>query len=195
MKKNTILFVLLIFFINCFGQVAPSFNPVKYSIDTQITQQIKKIPFNDSGILTNSMTIKVFWDDKPFFNQDLDCYTRSTLKNDSIYITGYMIGELGWGFQLALFGDSCILTSFALSDEKIYKYKTSDNTLLSFIPVPNSTQKIKLSKKPSFKKGERVSGFVELESKEFYYSLKNSYKKATIKLKAYFKTSLLSTSE
>ena len=64
------------------------------------------------------MKIKVFWDTKTPFNESLDYFTKSFVRNDTVYIFGEMIGELGYGFELLLFRDSCIVASFAISDGK-----------------------------------------------------------------------------
>ena len=102
-----------------------------------------------------------------------------------------MIGQLGWGFQLALFGDSCIVSSYALSDGNLYKYNVSDSKLLSFITLPSVAQKLTLSAKPTFTEHERVAGFVELKSKDFYYIIGKEKKKSRIRLTAFFKTAII----
>lgn len=135
------------------------------------------------------MTINVLWDTKSFFNQTLDCYTESSLTNDTIYIRGYMIGQLGWGFELTLFKESCIAASFCLSDEKIYKYNPADPDLTNFILLPNISQKVVLAKKPVFQNGEVVAGLIELKSIPYYYTTLTG--KFTIDIKAYFKTGAL----
>ncbi len=104
------------------------------------------------------MIIKVLRNADVFFNQTLDCYTRSFLIKDTIYITGYMMGELGWGFQLEIYNDSCIAASFGLSDGNIYKYNKSDVDSNSFILLPNVYQKVILAKKPVFQDNEIIAG-------------------------------------
>ena len=139
------------------------------------------------------MGIKVTWDGKAIFNQELDCFTKAFLKDDTISITGYMSGLIGWGFQLRIFKDSCIVNTFASSDGEVYRYNTSDKNLLTFIAVPSLMQRVVLSKNPSFEKGERVAGFVDIVSNDFYYSIDKKDTKARIKLRAYFKTEPLIT--
>jgi hypothetical protein len=193
-QKFILAIGFLAFCSTVYGQDQIGFQSSKYIVDPQIAQQIKRYPFVDTGTLKNSMKIEVTWDGTPFFNQkDLDCYTLSFIQNDTIAITGHMIGQLGWGFNLAIFGDSCIVASFAFSDTEMYKYNVSDSTLLQFISLPSVSQKLILSGKPTFKDGERVAGFVELKSEDFYYILDGSTKKSHIKLTAFFKTSILKT--
>ena len=134
------------------------------------------------------MSIHVVWDNQTMFKQSVDCYTYAVLINDTIFIVGYMQGVLGWGFQATIFNDSCIITSFAQSDGDSYKYQASDKKAVSRVSLASSTQILKLVKRPRFEDGERVSGFVQLESKPFYYYTNKLNRKATIKLRAYFKT-------
>jgi hypothetical protein len=129
------------------------------------------------------------------FQMHPNCYTQSVLINDTIYITGHVYGEIGYGFLIALFDDSCILNSFAYSDAAIYRYNKSDTSLVAFIAVPSFAQKLVLSEIPLYKEGDVVSGFVELESKEFYYGLEAPEHSFKIKLKAHFSTSPLKKSQ
>jgi hypothetical protein len=168
-----------------------SFKKLKYRLDDQLSQKTKRFSSNDSGLLKKSMFIKVLWDGKPIFNQYVDCYTQSRLSNDTIYIIGSMPSGLGWWFNLVLFNDSCFLSSFALSDDKIYKYKAKDKSPISLILLRTLTQNINLGKKPLFREGERINGFVDLESETFFYSSNNSTIKAKVFLSAYFKTAML----
>jgi len=180
------------------AQSQPSFAPTSYSVDKQIDLQISKFGWIDTGTLKHSMTIKVLTDNNSFvnntmFNQTLDCYTTSFLKGDTINITGYMIGQLGWGFALLLYKDSCSAATYALSDGKIYKYNKSDTDSIDLILLPNTSQKVVLSRKPAFQAGEIVSGAIELKSVPYYYTNLNG--KYTINLKAYFKTAALKKME
>ena len=166
--------------------------PKLYSVDEKIYAPLKKFSWVDTGTLKNSMTIKVRWNTNFFFDQTLDCYTKSFLIEDTIYITGYMIGELGWGFQLILYKDSYIAASFGLSDGKIYKYNKSDTDSTNYIILPNVSQKVVLSKKPVFQDGEIIAGVIELKSIPYYYTNND---RLTIDLKAYFKTAALKESQ
>jgi len=78
-----------------------------------------------------------------------------------------MIGELRWGFQMAIYKDSCVVAPFALSDGKIYKYNKLDTDSVDFALLQSVTRKTVLSKRPSFKEGETVAGLVELKSVPF----------------------------
>jgi hypothetical protein len=178
--------VLVTTLIDLSGQSQASLTHSLYTVDKQIDLQLKKFPGADSGTLKNSMTIKVFWGNNTFFDQSLDCFTKSFLRNDSIYIFGHMIGELGWGFKLVLFKDSCIVASFGLSDAKIYKYNKSDVDSTDFILLPSITQSVILSKKPSFQKREIVAGAIKIKSVPYFYT--SSEDKIKIELSAYFKT-------
>ena len=180
-------------FISLLGQGQTPLTPTSYSVDKQIDTQLKKFSWIDTGTLKNSMTIKVFWNTNTFFNQTLDCYTKSYLIKDTIYIAGYMTGELGWGFQLVLVKDSCIAASFGLSDGNVYKYNKSDVDSMSFILLPNVSQKVTLSKRPSYQKGEIISGAIELKSVPYYYAVLDG--EFRIELKSYFKTAAIKQSD
>jgi hypothetical protein len=56
-------------------------------------------------------------------------------------------------------------------------------------------QKVFLAKRPSFKKGEQIAGFVDLVSNDFYYSIRKNDSKARIILRAYFKTATLGANQ
>jgi hypothetical protein len=184
--------ILLAFFCQT-GQSQVKLTKCIYSVDKQISIQLKKYELVDSGQLKNSMTIKVPWDDHTMFDQTLDCYTKSYLSNDTVFITGHMIGELGYGFMLTLFRDSCVVFPFAFSDGKIYKYELSDPSYIDFIPLVTKTQKVVLSKKPTYTQYDSIEGFVELGSQPFYYKdLKGIFK---IQIKAYFKTASINRRE
>jgi len=180
--------LLLIDAITGAAQNPFTYEPIQYETDTQTVSQISKYRFIDSGVLKKAMSIHVTWDSLTMFDQTVDCYTNAFLIHDTIFIQGYMQQLLGWGFQATLFNDSCIITSFALSDGNIYKYRTSDKKPVFHVSLASSTQTLRLAGRPKFELGERISGFVRLESEPFYYYIKKLTHKATIKLRAYFKT-------
>ena len=192
-KKAILGIVSMILYIVSSGQSKSSYTTISYTIDTQVNQQIKKAVSIENGVLNKSLKVKIFRNDYAIFNtydkdEPLDCYTESFLYNDTIFITGHMKGEIGYGFQLAFFGDSCFVASFAYSDSAIYKYNNSDTASVNLILIPTATQKLTLSKRPLFKEGETIAGIVELKSKEFYdiYGKHEGINK--MYLIAYFKT-------
>lgn len=157
-----------------------------YTVDKQVNIQLKKFVVGDSNQLGQSMKVKVPWGNRIFFDQSLDCYTESYLRSDTIFITGFMLNKLGYGFALALFRDSCIVAPFALSDAAIYKGKISDTVYTDMIVLPCLIRKVVLPEKPIFKEGEIITGFVALDSYPFYYkSMQGEFK---IELTAYFRT-------
>lgn len=189
MTIKFIILVLVFALVNLHGHSQTNLATGVYIVDKQITLQIKKFTYLDSGQLKNSMHISVPWDEKKFFDQSLDCFTEANLKSDSILITGYMPGQLGWGFQLLLIKDSFIVAPFGLSDGQVYKHTESDTTYSNSIFLPCRTHKVILSKKPSYEEGEIVEGLVELNSYPYYYNKPSGEFK--IELKAYFKTAPL----
>jgi len=178
------------------GQGALQRDP--YSIDKQMELSMKKFRLVDPGRLENSMKIRVASEKFLFFDtyerdKPLDCFTKSYLAHDTIYVIGHMIGELGWGFQMAIYKDSCVVAPFALSDGKIYKYNKLDTDSVDFVLLQSVTRKMVLSKRPSFKEGETVAGLVELKSVPFYYTVFDD--EFVIDLQAYFKTAPLRRSQ
>jgi hypothetical protein len=194
MKKRLLVIVSVLLFVNTWVQSQVLHKSVKYTVDNQLVNQVKKNNPNNSGILKKSMKLNSYTNGRVFYVQydgPEDCYTKTIFSNDSILITGHMEGELGYGFMLFLFGDSCKAAAFALSDSAIYKYQISDTVLVDFITPQSLTQKVALSKRPLYKEGEVITGLVEIESKEFYYYVKKPTTRFTIKLKAYFQTAPL----
>lgn len=162
-----------------------------YSIDKKIESDQRKFEFVDTGVLKKSMKIGVFWNDRLFFknfddDNALDCFTFSTINDDTISIVGYMIGELGYGFNLKLIGDSCFVAPYALSDALVYRMSPTDTTYGNLIQLPTTLKKVILSKRPSFKEGETIAGFVQLKSIPYYY--KELDGKFRIEIIAHFKT-------
>jgi hypothetical protein len=186
MKIRSIIFTVLLVALLVNGHTQIPMAKQKVTIDNDITAKIKKFKTVAPGRLESSMKIKVPWDDRSLFDQELDCFTKSYLTNDTINITGYMIGGLGYGFELKLFGDSCIAAPYGLSDGQIYKYHKADTKYVNLIKLPTQKHKVALSKHASFKEGEIIEGYVELESYPFYYKGLNG--KFSINVKAYFKT-------
>jgi hypothetical protein len=192
-KNRILLSVFVLLFIDTVGQPNTLLSREPYSVDKQIDLQLKKFQSIDTSTLKNSMTIKVFWNANTFFNQTLDCYTKSYLVKDTIIILGHMASELGWGFRLVLYKDSCIAASFGLSDGNVYKYNRSDADSTNFILLPNISQKVTLSKRPLYQNGDIISGAIEIKSIPYYYT--NLDGKFRIELKAYFKTAAIKQSE
>ena len=169
-----------------------------YSVDKNIEIEEKKFEFVDTGVLKQSMRIRVFWNANIFFNnydddRALDCFTISSLNGDTISIIGYMIGMLGYGFSLKLFGDSCIVAPYAISDGDIYLTGLNEKTYTDHLVLPSIVHTVTLSKKPAFKQGERIVGHVQLKSVPFYY--KELDGKFVIEVNAYFKTAPLRRNE
>ncbi len=195
LQMKLIVHVVVLVFIlgNLFANAQPPFPRALYSIDTHISDSIRKLHLVESGRLEKSMQIHVASKTFTFYNTDNhgpeDCFTNSLLLHDTISVTGYMMGGLGWGFKLLLFKDSCIVAPFALSDGKIYKYNESDKDSVSFVILRTVSKKVILSKQPMFKEGEIVEGLVEMKSVPFYYLGFDG--KFVIDLKAYFKTAEL----
>jgi hypothetical protein len=193
-KKIISTTILLLLLLDSRSQSQITLDKTSYTIDKKIEIDQRKFEFVDTGVLKRSMKIGVFWDDRLFFkNYDddnaLDCFTFSTITDDTISIVGYMIGGLGYGFNLKLIGDSCFVAPYALSDGLVYRLNPSDSTYWNLIQLPTTLHKVIISKKPSFKEGETIAGFVQLKSIPYYY--KGLDGKFRIEVIAHFKTAPL----
>jgi hypothetical protein len=181
------LFILISIASLC--QSTPLLQTSTYTIDNRVEPAVKKFQLVNPGHLKGSMKIKVLNGTQIFFNQSIDCFTVSKVSKDTIHITGYMTGGYGWGFELIIMPENCLIASFGLSDGKIYKYQKSDTDSLDMILIPPITQKLTLSKKPAFAEGDIISGKVEIKSGPYYYTqLEGKY---SLELVAYFQTELL----
>jgi hypothetical protein len=176
------------------GQTSSLVKATKYLVDKNVGERVKKFEYNKNGVLKRSMDINVSWGKGQFFGRNpspIDCFTKSFITNDTICITGHMGGNLGWGFKLYIIKDSCIVNAFALSDGDMYKYYVSDKKPRSLIILSCIKQQLTLSKRPEFRKGEVVSGYIELASQPFYYYMEKENTRSDIKLRAYFQTESL----
>lgn len=123
-----------------------------------------------------------------------ECMIYGSLEGDTINIIGFAGMFAGFGYQIALFKDSCIVRHFAKSDEEIYKLNKNDS--LNFgVSVPCKTYKLTLTEKPTFKKGEVLEGIIELTSEDYYDVANDKETKNKIQLTGYFKTDPLTTTD
>jgi len=67
-----------------------------------------------------------------------------------------------------LYEDSYELTYLVKSDSEIYKYNEQDTKLSYKLSVPCSFTSCTLTSKPTFMKGDSISGIVELKSDDFW---------------------------
>ncbi|THU37980.1 hypothetical protein FAM09_14935 [Niastella caeni] len=191
----TILLIALTF---C-GQTPKSFDNGAYVVDPSIKSRIDKKVKSFNGVTMSSMDFKLFKNDSILADtyakgKSIDeCMTMTSLDGDTINIIGFMGMFAGFGYQIALFKDACIVRHFAKSDVEIYKLKKTDS--LSFgVSVPCKTYKLTLVSKPTFKKGDIVEGIIELMSDEYYAAANGNERKYKMQLTGYFKTKPLASS-
>jgi len=120
--------------------------------------------------------------------------TISSLDGDTISITGFMGMFAGFGYQVALFRDTCIVRHFIKSDAEIYKLKKPDSLTFG-VSVSCVTYKLILTNKPTFKKGDIVEGIIELMSDDYYEVANGNERKYKMKLTGYFKTEPLASAQ
>ncbi len=142
------------------------------------------------------MDIKIFendsitWDTYATGKSIDECFTTASVDNNTINIVSFLGLTAGFGYQIQLSKDTCIVTYFTKTDAEIYKLKKTD--LLAFgVTVPCKNYKLTLVNKPTFKKGESIEGIVELTSEEYYEVNNGNEKKYKMQLTGYFKTDRL----
>jgi hypothetical protein len=195
MTKFTILInfiFLLVAFSSC-GQTQKPIDNGSYIVDNSIEQQVNKKVKSYNGVTMSSMDVKLFENDSVTADtyskgKSIDeCMTFTTLEGDTINITGFAGMFAGFGYQIALFKDTCIVRHYAKSDVEIYKLDKNDSLQFG-VSVPCKTYKLTLSKKPTFKKGEVLEGIIELTSEDYYEVANGDETKCKIQLTGYFKT-------
>jgi hypothetical protein len=189
---NAPLLIIVVLISSC-GQTQKPINNGSYIVDNSIKAQVDKKVKSRNGITTSSMDFKLFENDSLTFDtyskgKSIDeCMTFATLTGDTINITGFAGMFAGFGYQIALFKDTCIVRHFVKSDAEIYKLHKEDS--LNFgISVPCKTYKLILSKKPAFGKDEILEGIIELTSEDYYEVANGDTKKCKVQLTGYFKT-------
>ena len=182
------------------GQTQKVIDNISYIIDNSIKSKIDKKVKSFDGVSMSSMDFKMFENDSVVADtyskgKSIDeCLTMCSLEKDTINITGFIGMFAGFGYQITLLKDTCIIRYFMKSDARIYKYKKTDS--LNFgVSVPCKTYKLILTKKPTFKKGEIIEGIIELTSDEYYEVDNGNEKKYKMQLTGYFKTEPLMSEE
>jgi hypothetical protein len=198
MKKSAIFaFILINFLFLACRQTKNNSNNEAYQIDIKIKEQIKQ-KVKTSGIVTmGSMDFKMYQNDSLIVDtyskdKSIDCRLITTLNGDTASITGFMGMFSGFGYQIGLFKDTCIVRHFAKSDTEIYKLSKTDSLTFG-VSVPCKSYKLTLVETPILKKGEIISGIIELESEDYFEVANGDENRYRIELKGYFKTEPLQT--
>lgn len=185
--------VLLLIAVSSCGQIPKSIDNGAYTIDQSIKANVDKKVKSFDGVTMSSMDFKIFQNDSVVADtyakgKSVDeCMTMTSLDGDTIYITCFRGMFAGFGYQIALFKDTCIVRHFVKSDAEIYKLHKNDS--LEFgVSVPCKTYKLTLTNKPTFKKGDTVEGIIELMSDEYYEVANGRERKYKMQLTGYFKT-------
>ena len=190
---ETLLFCLIT--LNSCGQTYLSSNNSNYIIDNSIKSQVDKKVKSFGGMTMSSMDFRIYKNDSLISDtyttgKSIDNMTITILDGDTVNIMGFLGMFAGFGYQITLFKDTCIVRHFAKSDAEIYKLHKNDS--LNFgVSVPCITYKLILSKKPTFKKGEILEGVIELTSEDYYEVANGTESKYKIQLTGYFRTDLL----
>ena len=202
MTNISTLFIsaLLLIVLSSCGQTPKSIDNGAYVVDQSIKAKVDKKVKSFNGVTMSSMDFKMFENDSIVADtyakgKSVDeCMTMTSLDGDTINITGFMGMFAGFGYQIALFKDTCIVRHFMKSDAEIYKLHKNDS--LEFgVSVPCKTYKLTLTNKPTFKKGDIVEGIIELMSDEYYEVANGNERKYKMQLTGYFKTEPLESTE
>jgi hypothetical protein len=192
MKQRTIITIALIHFLfSARGQTNQAIIGA-YQVDSKVKEQIEQKVKTFNGVTMGSIDFKMYKNDSLIADTDtkgksIECMTMTTLDGDTANITGFMGMFAGFGFQIALFGDTCIVRHFAKSDVEIYKLNKTDSLTFG-ISVPCKSYQLTLANKPAMKKGDIIEGVVKLSSEEYYEVSNGDESKYRIELVGYFKT-------
>ncbi len=120
--------------------------------------------------------------------QKLNSFIFSTYDHEKIYINCFYGIFQKFGYDLTIFKDSFSLNYTSLQEGKVYKIKlldTLDNVLI--LHCKNKT--LTLTKKPTFKKGEQISGMLKLSTPEYYEVINGKQSLNKIEIISYFNLS------
>jgi len=190
-KIRTIGLILLMTGQILYGQTTNS----TYIIDNSIKSQVDKKVKSFGKITMSSMDFRIYENDSLIINtysndKSIENMTMAILESDTINIIGFIGMFAGFGYQITLFKDTCIVRYFAKSDMEIYKLHKNDS--LEFgVSVPCVTYKLALSQKPNFKKGKVLEGIIELTSDDYYEVSNGEENKYKVQLTGYFRSSSL----
>lgn len=188
MNKLLVITILFLSFLSCeskrqYSGILPL--KINKSITKEVNNNIESMYDTHVGL----MDIKVYEDDVLLANDEKEkakLLFLTSLRNDTISITGFSGFATALGFYLDLHGDNYTLSFMIHADSEIYRY-TKDGDRHFTLSVPCSYTSCILTSKPTFSKGETVSGVVELKSEDFWQVLSNGKEnKYHVELKAYF---------
>src|SRR5579863_5930762 len=124
-----------------------------YFVDNAVKQKVDPKVRSVNGVTLSTIDFKIYENDSLIADsyatgKSIDeCMTMTSLQGDTILITGYVGMFGGFGYQIALFKDTCMVAHFAKSDAEIYKLKEKDS--LDFgVTVPCRHYTLTLSEKP-----------------------------------------------
>jgi len=185
--------VLLLIGFNSYGQELKIVETESYTIDQSVQSKVDDRVTAANDIILSSMDIKMYADDSLIIDsyasgESLNwCTIISSLDGDTISIIGFYGMFGGFGYQITIYSDTCLIRYFVKADDQIYKLNKTDS--LSFgISVPCEIYQLTLVNQPTFKKGDVVAGIIELTSYEFYEVMNGREKRYKVQLTGYFRT-------
>ncbi|MEP7228723.1 MAG: hypothetical protein ABI691_00645 [Ginsengibacter sp.] len=193
-KKIILSFVFVsgfVFFTISYGQKTCTYiadSTIKMTVDKNIelTDFPASTSINFKEILNDSI-----YSDNYTTGKNFGAITKAVLSNDTIFITSFLMArKASLGYKIILTNGSCLIKYFSLADEDIYTTDTIDRPKY-LIYVSCQTTKLIVAQRPQFKTGELIEGMIELTTNDFWSFNNGHNTKVNVKLKGYFKTSLV----
>ncbi|MCA0381169.1 MAG: hypothetical protein LCH58_03335 [Bacteroidetes bacterium] len=167
-----------------------------YYVDNKISHLVEKRITMSYGVPSGFIDLYLFINDSLVSN-NAQYVDEGSLKNQ-LAIWATLDGDTanisfdhglakGVGFNLSLFGDTCLVTYTARSNEANYKLPF-DNKWNSQVTTNCRQFKLTLVNKPRFEKQEVIEGMIELTSNDYHILSNNVSKKMSARLLAFFKT-------
>jgi hypothetical protein len=152
--------------------IAPGQANLAYTVDPAVAAQVQAHMTSENKLSLGSVYVEILENDsnvmgKELMAKPLPCMIITQRQGDTVLILGHVGMFTGFGFLVALFGDSCIVYQAANSDAPMYKLHKNDSLQFG-VDVPCLRFSVTLANKPHFTKGEVIDGIVRLSSEEYY---------------------------
>jgi hypothetical protein len=185
MKKITFLFFAILYHLCIYGQTLTPFQPtvlnpnnvpnidnMKYTVDPSIKDSVITNERNDGVASYQLMTMGRKKESKENGQNSFFAFV-SYASQDTANIIIIPEQSASAGFRIIIIGDSCKIFHFYLGYDNtkssgFLKLNEADTVYKNEILVPATFCKLTLEKKPDFKMGETIGGYIEFESRPYY---------------------------
>ncbi|MDR2921117.1 MAG: hypothetical protein LBV72_17355 [Tannerella sp.] len=194
MSKTQTIIIFLLSFLSFSCKSEGTGGMGKYKVDESLKKEVERNIGDMNGFPVGSLELKIYENDVLTFDNFGDdekgeLLFMTSYQGDTMCIIGFAGFTVALGFYLDLYGDNYELTYMVKSDAEIYKYNEDDERASYKLSVPCSYTSCILTSKPTFTKGDVVSGVVELKSNDFWDLANGRKNKYRVELKAYFQAS------